>query len=235
MSTQAEFDISNMTIESLAQLQPDQVIQLTLSLKAENDELKKSANETVAARYDERLEKIEREINLTKQYIRRDTIEIAGVPSSVPDENVEAEVIKILKLAKAKAGNKQAGPYDIQAAHRKNRKGTIICKFVNRKFAISAVKSGHNLKDAKYVPTEGGIDYVEPPEGYRIFINESLCPEFGYLHFAVRKAKKNYELFAFKVRNGVMSIQKTQNGQFEEISHVNDLERHGLTVPPRGY
>ena len=120
---------------------------------------------------------------------------------------------------------------DIQAAHRKGRKGVIICKFVNRKFAQSALRNGKNLKDVKYKPTGGEAS----ADGDRIFINESLCPEFAYLHYAVRKAKKNNELHAYKVRNGIMKIQKEEDGEYVEISHINDLTKYELSVPLRQY
>lgn len=231
--SQGDFDINNMTQESLAELNSEQIVKLVLSLKDENDKLRSSAEEVIALKYEERLEKIEREINLSNQYSRRDSIEISGVPMSVPDADVEKEVIKILKTAKAKMGGKFPVAHDIQASHRIGRKGKIICKFVNRKFAKSAVINSKNLKDVLYKPNED--DEGDEAEGHKIYINESLCPEFGYLHYAVRNAKKKKELHAYKIRNGVMNIQKEENGRYVEISHVNDLGKYNLTVPKRAF
>ena len=225
-------DINNMTQENLANLPSHEMIQLVLQLKEENDKLREATTQEMALRYDERLEQIERDINLTKQYMRRDSIEVSGVPLTVNDADVENEVIKILKTAKAKVGNRFPGPFDVQAAHRKGKKGVIIVKFTNRKFARSALVNSRNLKDHLYKPA-GDNAGGENDAGARIYINESLCPEFGYLHFAVRKAKQNNEIHRFKVRNGVMNIQKVEDGPFEEVSHVNDLTKFNLTVPPR--
>ena len=72
-------------------------------------------------------------------------------------------------------------------------------------------------------------------ENSAVYINQSLCPEFAYLSYAVRKAKKNNEIIFYKLRNGVNFIQNVPNGKFIEISHVNDLERYGISVPPRRY
>lgn len=231
MTTQQEFDIKNVTPESLSTLHPDQVIQLAIMLKEENDKLRKSSEEAIIKKYDERLEKLERELNLQNQYERRNSIEISGVPASVTDEQVEAEVLKILQAAKAKVNNNFPRSLDIQAAHRKGRNGVIICKFVNRKFATSAVINSRNLKNAELYVSENDDG------GSRLYINPSLCPEFGYLHFAARKAKKNNEIQSYKVRYGVMYIRKTgsENDKFIQISHVNDLVSNGLTVPPRNF
>ena len=170
-----DFKINNMTSESLSNMDPNQVIQLVLDLKKENDMLKKSCEEVLSKQYDERLEKIEREINLNSQYLRKDTIEISGIPSNISEDNVETEVIKILKLAKAKVGNKFPGIFEIRAAHRKNRKGDVIIKFVNRKFATSALVNSNNLKDLTVYKLEDD-DEGEVPS--KIYINQSLCREF---------------------------------------------------------
>ena len=232
-----KFDFKNMTTKSLSELPPDQLYQLIFKLKEQNDELIKSVDKVAADRYEARLENIERQINLDRQYLRRDSIEISGIPLSVPDDEIEAEVLKIVKQAKAKVGNRYPGPFDVQAAHRKNKKGVVICKFLNRKFAETAIRCGSNLKDVEYKYTPNAQDddagNTEPHEGSHIYINESLCPEFNFLHFAVRQSKKKKEVHRYQVRKGVMSIQREENGRWIEISHVNDLCRNNLTVPPR--
>ena len=223
------FDVNNMNEDTLKALDNNQIIHLVLSLKEENEKLKNSVDLTVAKSYDDRLEKLEREINLTKQYTRRDTIEITGIP--VPEnladdevDDVEADVLNVLKAAKAKVGPKHAAALDIQAAHRKGKKGVVIVKFVNRKFAMSALQNSKNLKDTKIFG-----------ENHRVFINSSLCPEFAYLHYAVRQAKKNGEINFYSQWNGLMKVKMTKEGKPEEISHVNDLSRLGITVPDRRF
>ena len=177
--------------------------------------------ELIANNYEKRLEQLEREVNKDKQYSRRDTCEIVGISNDVKDDDIEEECIKILKAAKAKVGNRYATTFDIHAAHRRGKKGTVIIKFVNRKFAAAAITNRSNLKDSDYFK--------------RTYINQSLCPEFVFLNFAVRKAKTNGELHYYKMKNGITLIQKEQNGPFVEISHINGLTRNGLTVPERSF
>ena len=83
MTSQVEFDIFNMNKESLAVLQPDQMITLVLALREENEKFRRSSQEEMSKAYDERLEKVERELNLQKQYERRSSIEITGIPLSL--------------------------------------------------------------------------------------------------------------------------------------------------------
>ena len=228
--SQEAFNITNMNETTLASLQPDQMIRIVMTLKEENDKFRMLSEEVAVKKYDERLERLERELNLTKQYERRNTIEISGIPLTVADNDVENEVLRILKVAKAKVGSKLPGQFDIQAAHRKGRKGTVLCKFVNRKFAQAAIWNSRNLKDAAIFNGDNG----DIANG-NVYINQSLCPEFGFLHYAVRKGKYNSEIHSYKVKHGVMFICKVENGTLIEISHVNDLTRNNITVPPRRF
>ena len=169
------FDINAITEEYLTRIAPAEVIKLALALKDENKKLL----ETILS-----------------------CIEISGIPNSVADNDIEDAVIKVLKTAKAKVHTKFPSHMDIQAAHRKGKKGVVICKFVNRKFAYSALYSSANLKDADVFET-----------GAPVYVNPSLCPEFGFLHFAVRKAKKDKRIHSYKVRHGVMMIKLTENDE----------------------
>ena len=123
-------DINNLNQDSLAILDNAELINMVLVMSGELNKLKKSERVDMSD-CEKRLEKLEREVNKDRQYSRRDSIEIAGISPDVKDEDIEEEVIKILKAAKAKAGNRYPTFFDIQAAHRKGRKSVVICKFVN--------------------------------------------------------------------------------------------------------
>ena len=211
-------DISNLTKESLAALDTTQLINMVLVMGGEIKTLKNSTTIDLTE-CEKRLEALEREVNKDKQYLRRDTIEVVGIPSDVTDEEIEDEVIKVLKAAKVKLGNKFPNAFDINAAHRIGKKGKVIVKFVNRKFAVSAMTNRSNLK---------GIN-----EYSQVFLNQILCPEFQFLNYAVRKGKANGELFFYKMRNGITFIKQSENGPFHEITHVSDLSRYNITIPNR--
>ena len=216
------FEINKMTQESLQSMEAQEVISLVLVLKEENDKLKIHLNPIAVNKYEERLVKIEREINLCQQYSRRDTIEIAGIPSDTHDDYVEDECLKILKAASVKVGTKNPVKMDIQAAHWKKNKKSVIVKFVNRKFAASAITNRSNLKDKDIYG-----------DNTRLFINQSLCPEFAFINFVARKAKKDQLINFYKMKNGVTLVQKNAYGSFVACSHINDLVDLGLDIPSR--
>ena len=192
-----------------------------MALHEQNGILKKSSDAIAASNYETRLETLEREVNKDKQYFRRDSLEIAGIDREVGDDEIENECLRILKTAKVKVGNRFPSTLDVHAAHRIGRKGNVIIKFVNRKWAETSLVKASSLKQT---------------EGYEnIYVNASLCPEYKYLNFAVRQAKRNNEIHYYKVKNGMNYIQKRENGPQIEISHVNDLELNELSVPVRLY
>ena len=139
-------DLNNLSREQLVSLDSERLITMALTLYDANKTLKDSADDLTSRKYDLRLERLEREMNKTKQYIRRDSIEIMGMDVAIDDEDVEKETLKILKAAQVKLEKKFAMGYDIQASHIKGKKGTVIVKFTNRKFAYEALRNSHNLK-----------------------------------------------------------------------------------------
>ena len=95
-------------------------------------------------------------------------------------------------------------------------------KVVNRKFGQTALVNGKNLKDS----TRYEVNTL-------IYLNDSFIPEFGFLNFVLRSADKNKKIYKYKVRNGVNFVQKSQDGVFVDIGHVNDLQNLGVEIPAR--
>ena len=216
-----DFDFENATEEELAALGPQQLANIIKKLCVENKTLKENVlDPNVAKQYDERLEKLEREVNKNKQYLRRESIEFVGIPANVKDEDIEAEVIDIMKAAKVKISRRDVTTLDIHAAHRKNKKGDVIVKFTNRKWAEGAIRNRGNLKDGQYG---------------NCYINTSLCPEYAFLAYAVRKAKKDNLINFWKLKHGMPLVKIAEGDDFVEVSHVKDLVTHGIPVPERRY
>ena len=129
----------------LKDLNKNELVELVMSLKSENDSLKSNQKKV-----DDRITKLERSHYLYLQYGRRDTIEITGIPSQIETTKLEDEVIKIYNEAQAKVHEEPLSNMDIQAAHRIGKKGVTIVKFVNRKFALlEGLRCGKNLKGSK--------------------------------------------------------------------------------------
>ena len=80
-------------------------------------------------------------VESNNQYVRRNNLEISGIPNSVSDEDLESKVIEILSKINIKLQKKE-----IEACHRlpptrKNPTKKTIIRFVNRKKAEKSLKN----------------------------------------------------------------------------------------------
>ena len=198
-----------MMASELKKKNKDELIDLINSLKEENAALKEIHK--LYSQQNERMEKLEREFYRNQQYHRRNSIEISGIPSTVDQKNLETEVIRIYNTAQVIVDGDEVSAKDIQAAHRIGKKGVVICKFVNRKWAYEGLYNGKNLKDRDLYGNNS-----------KVYINNSFCDEFRHLNFLIRRAKKNDKISRWRVKNGINFI-KIKDDDFVEVSHINDL------------
>ena len=215
MMDESTQSIANIDLEALGK---QQLIEMVRNLNQTLSKLQEDYKKIINLR----LYNLERSMNLSQQYLRRDTLEINGIPNSVSDDGIEDEVIEILKEAKVNVNRQNIKKSDVQAAHRKGKKGTVIIKVVNRKFVRAALLSKRNLKGSKRYGDRTAL-----------FINDSFIPEFGFFNYLTRRAHKENKIFKYKVRNGVNYVQLEENSKFVEIGHANDLSNIGIEVPPK--
>ena len=114
-----------------------------------------SISEHVTEELQKKIKKLESQSYQDNQYTRRDCIEIAGIPDSVSQTDLEYIAIKILSLLEI-----NVVPNDVQACHRL-KSGSTIVKFVNRQLKTVDKSS------------LGFINFI--------FINENLCPYYRFL------------------------------------------------------
>ena len=209
-----------LTADSLKGLDKKKLIELVLSLSDTIVKIQEDYKKVT----DLRLYHLERNANMTNQYYRRDQLEISGIPPSVKDNEMEDEVIEILTEANVKLEGKPVKRHMLEAAHRIGKANKVVVKFANRKIARTALIKKKNLK--------GSTRYGEETA---IYMNDFLIPEFGYLNFVIRSAYKQKQLYRYKIRNGISSVQVNEDSDFVEIGHANDLVNLGIQVPPRKY
>ncbi|XP_028403937.1 uncharacterized protein LOC114526521 [Dendronephthya gigantea] len=125
----------------------------------------------------------EDELESLKQYIRRDMLEIHGIPVT-EGENTNDIILNIAKLADHTSALKQD---DISISHRlPSRQGqipAIIVKFVRRDTRDKVYKLRRNL----FTKTSADLGF---PEESRIYINESLTQKGRDLLWAVKEYKR---------------------------------------------
>ena len=169
--------------------------------------------------FNKRLVEVERKISLADQYERRDCIEVVGIPSDVPQEELEGTVIAVCALAGV-----QVVPRDIQACHRLKGKQTVITKFTNRKDVQSILREKKKLRNID----EEGRNMLNINDDVSIYINESLCGPFRYLLGLCNVLFKRKTISGFWTTNGVLKIKlfsddPSNEGVITSISHVEDL------------
>ena len=163
-----------------------QLVDVVLELQKENKQLMDMST---------RITELERSHYLYLQYGRRNSIEITGIPDDVQQKDLEDHVINIYNEAGVKVHDESFEKRDIEACHRIGKKGTVITRFVNRKFAKEGLYKGRNLKDK--------IIYDGDK---RLYNNDSLCKPFQYIGYVIRKLKKAKKIEKYKIKNGVFFI-----------------------------
>ena len=97
------------------------------------------------------------------------------------------------------------------------KKGKVILKTLNRKYAVESLYCSKNLK--------GNSPYDNP-----VFINNSFCKEFGRLNYLIRKAKKDNIINRWKIKHGVTFVKLVEDGELLEISLFNDFINYGIVA-----
>ena len=125
---------------------------------------------------------IERDVIDLQQYIRRNNIEICGIPESVSDKDLKSKVIDI-----ASAIGVDIKKSDIEACHRLKVRKTnsdgpkrTIVRFVNREFCDRLHANKKKLKNKENRKVSNKLKNIGCIAG-KIYINNNLCPYNRFL------------------------------------------------------
>ena len=155
----------------------------------------------------------ERQCWVNTHYSRRECLEAAGIPTSIPNDLLEVNVSKIF----GKLGVHVEGK-DIQACHRLKDNDRAIIKFSNRKDSLQVLRVKKDLKSLE--PTE--LDF---PEGTKILINESLCTYCRGLWNKCKKLKGMSKLHVFFVSNSKINVKILENDRVKPVTNAADLKK----------
>ena len=194
-----------------------ELVEMVLALQTEKQTLVDERKHMFGSLTD-RIVALERSQFLYEQYGRRECIEISGIPTSVKDDDLEEEVLRIYQTAEVKVFGRDVCKEDISACHRLGKKKeTTIVRFVNRKFAFAGLINSKNLKDSKLYD-------------HNVYINNSFCREFAKFGYYIRQLKSKKKIVGYRVRHGIFQVQLEKEGDYFEISHETDFAQHGLCV-----
>ena len=137
------------------------------------------------------LEKLQAKI---EQCNRRGNVEISGILSEIPDEDLENNVIEICK-------NSNINPADIKGCHRlpQGRNSTsdnkrVIVKFVSRKHSELMLPSKKSISSKS-----------------KVYINHSLCPYYRYIWEKCKDLQRKDKASQVVCLGAVVTIRVTEN------------------------
>ena len=147
------------------------------------------------------------------QYGRLENVEIAGIPPSIKDEDLESTVIAIADTIGVKIKKR-----DIAACHRLRgqRKDTIV-RFPNRKTADSLFGNASQLKGKDLTATLGANTPV--------YINTSLTPELKRMRWVAKRLKSAGLIDRYGTNRRGVYVQGTAEGEIHHIFVDSDVDR----------
>ena len=159
-----------------------------------------------------KLESVERTAQANAQYSRKETFEVHGIPTEVPDEDVEKAVLGIVNELKDSETPEYIAE-EIHSCHRLQNPKKVICKMVSRKRMREIIQSRKKLKNTTLKCMQGSI-----------YISESMSPAFSLIDFYSRQLKKKNYIYSCWFFNGSYTVVKVDGGRKHRISHLADLE-----------
>jgi hypothetical protein len=159
---------------------------------------------------------LERDIHRTAEYTQYETLEFAGIPLTIPNNEVQDLIIKIIHAL----GCNKVSHSDIQACHRRagRHKTTVLCKFVWRGHAQLTWSNRLLLKDKD-------MTSLHPELTDPVFVNESLSPYYMKLRFVAKLMKNDKILASFWVSGHKVKVVVKEGEDFVQISHITDFRR----------
>ena len=205
----------------------ERVVKLERAVKAlelENNALKAQLNTTIS-----KVKTNEVLLDEQEQYMRRDCIEIKGIPIS-RDEDTNEVVKQVAGLLDVEVSED-----DISISHRlppirpwTDDNGTvhspppsIIAKFVKRDVKEKFYRARYNLKDKSSRDLAG----LSSAEENKIFISESLTQTRKKLFKAALKVKKELNFDFVSTTNGRIFLRQNKDSRSHLITSESDLAK----------
>ena len=175
---------------------------------------KKQIKESDVSKITDRVSRMERATYQQQQYSRRETIELVGLPENLNGDELEAKVVEVFDQAGVHVEKR-----DFHAIHRLKKNSVVIAKCVNRRDAIAILRAKKSLRDAN----EDVRKKLGVPTGSKLYVNESLCPEYRRLLGICNALHKKNKLASFYTINGSIKVTKNADGEKIVIGHMDDL------------
>ena len=157
------------------------------------------------------VENTKRQCWANAQYLRRECMEVIGIPKTVESKDLEHIVYKVFNSIGFDIEKDR-----IEDCHHLTKSDRTIAKFSQRKDCQHLMCIIKGLKDLN--PTN-----LSFPEGTKIYVNDNLCPYYRGLWNECRKICNNTKICSYFTANGTVRIKQVENGPYKGITHINDL------------
>ena len=186
---------------------------LSSRLLAVEEKLKQIPDNANSSHHFDRIEKLERDNFRNQQYARRESIELVGLPEKITDQNeLEEKVVELFKFAGV-----DVTPRSFHAVHRLKNRAVVIAKCTNRRDAIAILRAKKKLRESD-PETRKKLGVTG-----KVFVNESLCPEYKRLFGICNSLYKSKKIAASYTINGSIRCIEKEGGEWKAIEHINDL------------
>ena len=129
---------------------------------------------------------IEQQCWANAQYSHRECLEIAGIPTSTPQQSLEEKVCQIFE-AIGISDDKN----DIDDCPRLRNNERKIVKFLRCKCCKQVLRCKKDLRSII------NMSHLDLPEGTKLFINESLCGDYKGLWVICKKLRNRKQIHSF--------------------------------------
>ena len=146
------------------------------------------------------------------QCTRRECLEIAGIPTSILQQNLEENVCQIFEAIDISVDKN-----DIDDCHRLRDKERTIVKFLRRKDCKRVLRCKKDLQNVN-------MSNLDVPDGTKLFINESLCPYCKVLWVIWKKLWNRKRIHSFFTANGMRKFRFEEHALVNVVTHQQDLK-----------
>ena len=226
--------------ESLKKFTKPEVITFSMNLQEKNEPIQHDVKNEVKE-FKKCLKKLEGQLALSKnisellsdrivnietqcwanavQYARREYVEVAGIPKSVPASDLEKSFSKIL----GKVGM-EVPAKGINACHRAGRQGRVIVKFLRRNVCQQV------LSVKKDIQKINATDLDLPNTTIKLYLNESLCPYYRILWSKSEALFTMGKIYSYFISYGSVKRRLQEKRPSISITHTADFEKYFLGV-----
>ena len=164
---------------------------------------------------EERLLKLEKQVNNTEQNNRKNNIEVDGIPSFVTDEDLRGVVATLFNHI----AESDITIGDIEVAHRLYSKSSPKPTIVRlKRNIIEELKSKEARRKLKDIAAKMNF-----PRGTQIFLNDNQSPSMRSLSYNARLLKSNNIIFDTWFSNAAIRIKRTPTAKPIKVTHEKDL------------